>query len=150
MWSSILLGHVGAVLCPVPGGAVSVGPGHPLSHLHRGEAGSLSPAGRVRGDGAGAGMRVLPHLCAAQRGSLWRVLPPLWDRAPVFPTPRSGETATLADARPGGLHGRERAGRQLSSGAAGGDHPRTSQQQQYPVQPARQALHTEDPGPTPV
>lgn len=132
-WSSVLLGNVGAVLCPVAGRAVPVGPGHPLPHLHRGEAGCLSPAGRVRGDGEGAGVRVLPHLRAAQRGALWRVLPPLRNGAPVLPAQRSGEAAALADARAGGVHGREGAGGQLSVGAAGGDHPRASQQQQYPL-----------------
>lgn len=62
--SSVLLGLLG-VRRPVAGGAVHVRPSYPLSCVHRGEAGKLPSAGRLRGDGAGARLRLLPYLCPA-------------------------------------------------------------------------------------
>lgn len=81
-----------------------VGPGHPLPGVLRGEAGQLPSAGRLRGDGAGARLRLLPHLRPSERDALWRLLTPVWYGPPLLPAAWRGEATALTDARPGGVH----------------------------------------------
>lgn len=89
---------------PVAGGAVPLGPGHTLPGVLGGEAGQLPPAGGLRGDGAGARLRLLPHLCPAQGRPLRSLLAPVRHGPPLLPAARRGEAAALADERPGGVH----------------------------------------------
>lgn len=87
---------------PASGRRLAGRDGVPLPGLHRGAPGAVPAARRdVRGDGARAGLRVLPGVRPAGGRDVRRVHPEVLHRSAVLPDPRLGAAPGAAGAGPG-------------------------------------------------
>lgn len=78
--------------------------GVPLPGLHRGAPGAVPKAHRdMRGDGARAGLRVLPRVRPARGGDVRRVHPEVRLRTAVLPDARLGASPGATGAGPGAV-----------------------------------------------